>query len=504
MPGILDNGFSITTLIGRGGDGKSYITVHDLAHNRLVRWKHDLWTNLPLHVEALSEYVAAQRGCKAEDVAKRIHIILDEDLERWANGHGGPWELCQEHDAKGDLIIDEAHVFCPKGEKAIEKRWQEFLGEARHYGLERVQFITQASAKVSPVIEQHCHARYRIEKGDRRRTRWFGIPMSDVYNLIASVTRRYQPLTFRIEEVRDANEKWQQNDETIFTFRPEVFALYESHSAAGGKSSTEAAATHQQKEFEKRPRLLPNKCDYDGDGGKVWTLPTWLWVVSRNLLAVGKVAALVFAILFMANGGLGWMLGMWTNNIPGMVSGAFVGSNGKGKQDAKGSTVTTLADSSSVENVSGCGCAAKAQRAKQLVQRLARRVEQDAKKDADASNVSGLGLNWIATADGEHFHVGDVVENGTLKGKRIVHIDFKNRRFRTDDSRWHRMQYRNENADPTPANVHGLLQEAERFANETGEGERRERSILVNRRERNATPAAAQHPSQGDGSLLRR
>ncbi|QDV79371.1 zonular occludens toxin domain-containing protein [Botrimarina mediterranea] len=497
MSTLLDRGFSISTLTATGGEGKSYITTHDLALNRLVRFNFHLVTNLPLRLVALSEFVAQQRKCTVEEVLARVHLIPAETLERWEAGEGGPWEysdLFKRH--RCDLIIDEAHRFCPVGK--VDKEWQTFLGEARHppYSLQRVQFLTQSVTKIAKPIDVHAKVRYRLEKGDTRRG-FLGVQMGDFYQVVASITGTLSPIVYRIEETKDAQEKWNKNSEDAFIFRGDVFKLYDSHSDAGG-SSAASEFVPEPEEFERRPRLLPARHDYERDGELVWTLPTWLWFGTRNTLPVLKLAAVVAVIVLLSNGGGGYALGTFTGTVSRYMKSVLdKPKNAKESKHAQPDTSLSGAALRAVETPGDdCGCPAKAA----LIEELAVRVRRDRQALRGLGDVVAIAPGFVAFRGGITARVGDRLTSGPFAGNVIHEIDFDGRRVRVSDGSWVRLAMAADQGEAEPqgdalAEVRDLLSRADAATGGTATPGGEERSILVSRDER---PAVDRSPSDAE------
>lgn len=479
MPTLLDRGFSISTLTATGGEGKSYITVHDLALNRLVRFNFHLLTNLPLRVDKLAAFVAEQRGCTPEAVAERIHLIPADVLERWEAGEGGPWEYFEQFKAhRYDFILDEAHRFAPAGAK-IDKEWQAFLGEARHppYSLQRVQFLTQSVSKIAKPIDVHAKVRYRLEKGDTRRG-FLGVQMGDLYQVVASITGTFSPLVYRVEETKNAEEKWQKNGEDAFTFRRDVFELYDTHSDAGGSSeATEHEA--EPEEFERRPRILPARRNYNGDGEQVLTLPTWAWFVSRNLLPFAKVAAILAALVVVSNGGMGYAIGKFAGTLSGFAKSS-IGSV-KGSPDVEAPPGLAAVAVGAVDAAAGdCGCPAKSA----IVAELADRVRRDREALRGLGSVVAVAPDFVSFRGGTTARVGDRLTTGPYVGSLIHEIDFPGRRVRLSDGSWVRLDLAASEAETDAegdalAEVRDLLRRADEAAGPIGGQVGGERSVLL-------------------------
>lgn len=497
MPALLDSGFNISTLTAIGGEGKSYITVHDMAYNRLVRWNYHLVTNLPLHVEKLAEVVARERGCEPQDVIDRIHLIPSHDLDRWRNGHGGPWDLPELFEANAcDFILDEAHVFCPP--KKQDEQWAVWLGEARHLNLQRVQFLTQSVKKIAAPIDIHAKLRYRLEKGDRRRMRWFLFPMGDVYQVIASFTGRLTPLVYRIEEIKDAEEKWKRGSEDLFSYRPEVYTLYDTHSDAGGSSEAKER-TIEPEEFQRRPKLLPDKRDFYGEEKIVWTMPTWLWAIVRNPTGMFRLIAVLSVATFILCGGVNWTATAsirQLNSVADMITGQK--PTPRKVVDAKDDKTFAAAIDRASED---CGCPAK----RQLVQELAQRVRKDRESVRGLGAVVAISPKFVAFDTGDYVRVGERINAGRHAGKLLVDIDFDGRRVKLSDGGWVPLRRSSdEKAESTDTEVSELLQRADQLTTDESIATPKERSILKPSGPGNEALRAAQPVGQGDESLLRR
>ena len=496
MPATLDRGFNITALIGAGGDGKSYIVTHDLAFNRLVKFDFNLVTNLPLRVKELAAFVAEQRECTPEEIEKRIHIIDQDQLTAWKKGEGGPWDMQARfedlHETTGqrtDFILDEIHLFCPKKRNKRENDWGYFLGEARHMHLQRVQFITQDPDEVSSLIYGRCHAKYELEKGDRRRTKPLGIPMSYIYETIASITGNYQPIVYRTEYIKKGG-KLTQNHEDAFGFDKRIFSLYDSHSAAGGASEAGETDRKELQEYQKRPRLLPCKYDYNQNGKPVLTLPTWLWAFTNNPLPVAKVSSIILFIAFVNLGGIGYAFNLLqyqlNSTIKTMVPGNVESTIDPVPRDPVSTTVvaTTKED---------CGCGSK----RQLIKDMAKAIETSGMADGQTDYLLAITPDAVSFAHGLFYHHGDTIERGDFKGKKILRIDYPKRRVLISGGVNLRLQSSEDLPQEANAEVRELLQRVAEI-DKPDTDYRRERSILVDRNDGDVPQQALVDARQGD------
>ena len=512
MKATLNNDFSITSVSGRGGDGKSYVIVSELAQRRMVRKNFNLVTNLPL-TEAFYEFVAERKGCTVQEVKNRVHILDNETLDSWENWKGtgrtktigGPWDLAEHFEkAPTDFILDEAHVFCPKRDRDREKLYQKFLGEARHHGLQRVMFITQAKTKISPVIDEHCHARYLIEKQDRGNLNpRFPIPMSHLYNLWASITGEYSPMTARIEQLKNADEKWVESERDYYRFDEDIYKLYVSHSEPGGKSRAVSTAPASKREYELRPTWLPAKRDYNENEELVWTAPTWLWVITSNAYLFTKTAGIVLLFVFLLCGGIDIIFDLWMKTVNNTLNAKQTQTETELKEDDLFTEKDIQEFNESLPNNSdSCGCAAKA---KQLAA-LEKEIHQRNVQDANDSVLVAISTRIVGFSNGSNYRVGEMIENGIHEGKKVLRIDYPNRRCLISGGDWLRLStHKPKNYDEPAERLPDPLPGDQAIKEDVdGVGKVKTSSILVSRRIEHETSRSAKAPSQRDESVVRR
>lgn len=227
-------------------------------------------TNLPLNVSEIAAEVSRKTGQSAESVAARVHLIDADTLQRWRTPSKvigdndkpvmvvhGPWEFSDDFAAKSDFILDECHIYCPRkgvGSVLFQKPWQDFLGEARHRGYRRLVFVTQDEAKVGTSILEHAELRYELTNAERLRDPWFRISLGDWFELVASITRKYQSSVALTEYRRLVGKMKIVHSERI-ALDPFFFKFYRSHEVAGGGSET-GQVDRPLREFEKRRSFL--------------------------------------------------------------------------------------------------------------------------------------------------------------------------------------------------------------------------------------------------------
>lgn len=313
-----DVGFRISFLTGTPGTGKTLVMVINLVEERLRDRTVRLYTNMPLRVDEVAEYVAERLKCDPAEVAERIVIISPDLLKQWKAGRGGPWDLAGEsgEEAQGwDLVLDEVHNFCPIRSRARMPPWEEWLGEARHEGWRHIVFISQDETKVGKPIKDHSELRFELTNSERRRDPFFAVPLQDWYELRAGyLTGTYTPCVF-VKEYRRVGGRLREQHEERFWHAPKYFDLYQSYSKPGGQSGAEGVGA-PVREFQRRGRFLFRRVD------GVRLAPLWLWFVGRNFFPLSLRLAVASLIMWVTLfGGSSVIFGLYFDFWGGLAPG---------------------------------------------------------------------------------------------------------------------------------------------------------------------------------------
>ncbi len=260
------------------GTGKTYgRCAVFLCKEYLPQRRGKIWTNFPIHVEPMVDYVIARHPDMARsDLFNRIRIIPFDVLTSWRMGKSGPWEYFEDKDIAGDRIaIDEIHNYCPKemkGELAI--KWKEWLGEVRHLDVE-VEFLSQNDSKIHKLIKDEAGLKRHMFNAESRRDPFFHIVMSDWYNLRAKfLTGHYTAVVFEIEMIV-VHGKWRESHQRKWSFEPELFAVYDSY------STPIASKTGVKVREPSHPYLLKTKRQLIG-----WFLARNWWPLFSRLILI--------------------------------------------------------------------------------------------------------------------------------------------------------------------------------------------------------------------------
>jgi hypothetical protein len=233
------------------GTGKSLVRcARYLADDFLIHTDSHLWTNYPINLVNLSEFVAARSKVTVEQVIQRIHFIPKEVLDEWRDYKSSPLKFFHDKNLDGCRIaIDEIHNFIGiDAPKAISQEWRKFLGEIRHRGCE-FEGISQNESKVNKVVRDEAGLKRLLFNDEVKPDPFFGIVMHDWYQLKAKfLTGSYIPLVWQ-QDKTEVHAKWVVTGTKCFPLDPIYFPLYDSYSTphSGGNKSQGKKHPYQSK-----------------------------------------------------------------------------------------------------------------------------------------------------------------------------------------------------------------------------------------------------------------
>jgi hypothetical protein len=406
------------------------------------------WSNFPLRLERWTDedgkehegiiaHCARVNGLDERDVADRIKVIPEDVLAEWRAYRSGPWEFFRHVPLGGcHIAIDEAHNYIPaRGcDAAHKKRWQEWLGEARHMGC-TVEFLTQNKSKIDRLVENEAGVRISLFNTENLREPIMGALLEDWYELSAGfLTGRYVPIITESERI-EVDGKWVVQANRSFWLDPKYFPLYDSYSRPqrGG-----VAGKTKQRAFK---RL-----------GKLGLLA---WFVRRNFTALALRAAGVAFFLWLVLGGgtkvlSDGYLALWTRFAPGMAAvqpaggpssaaaGATIRAAGREHIDALPAEVKSqLGPEGRLELESLAGQAALLSAELVEVKRerddLAAKGEEVERQLKEAFAVAMVTRDTVTFRGGYSYGVGEEIDFGEYKGRRVESIDWVRRTAVLDD-----------------------------------------------------------------------
>ena len=239
----------ITATFGAPGSGKTYSRVRWLCTDFLVNNPSGLYiTNIPVNVEAVSEYMSHILKCDKQQITERIVIIPDSELVMWEKLNQlenrdlnsftslsfPPAAYLQQYNLEGaHVAIDEFHkYFSKKGPKQLKKLWNDWFAEIRKTGCV-FEAITQSYGQMCEDFLDKCTTRTELLNHADSRDPFLGCRMGDWYELRAGLlgTVPVQRVTEK-ETMRATSTSgrlmWQPVKVNTFVLDPEYFHLYNS------------------------------------------------------------------------------------------------------------------------------------------------------------------------------------------------------------------------------------------------------------------------------------
>lgn len=409
------------------GAGKSYRRcAHFLATEYLPQKTGKIWTNFPIHIDEMIDYVIANNpNMVAEDLRDRIRIIPEAELSLWRKGDDGPWNYFKGKDISGDRIaIDEVHNYCPKeASRETARNWKEWLGELRHSGAE-FECLSQNEAKVHPIIKNEAGLKRTLFNCEDRREPFFGVKMSDWYNLRAKFfTGAYTAAVFEYEFL-PLNGKWHQHAVFTFSFKPEFYALYDSYSTPVAGGSKARAKIYP---FQEHGRL-----------GLLW------WFIRRNYGHLSfRLIVVVLGLWVCFFGGGAFLIDqfMQLQRKIMVANAAKAGSAQPGVQQTGGA----VAGSSSMSPVVGTtqnpgGSSVQSQEIANKLkvtekenEELRKKLDEMEKENARKAEIVLFGQGYVMLRDGQRYITNEKIKFGPLTGHSFTSINHRKRYATLDD-----------------------------------------------------------------------
>ena len=231
----------ITT--GVPGCGKSYVRCARYLYDYFLPNTNGIhYSNFPVNAEVLGCLLSKRKNgflhrlfnrnvSSSADYSNRVKRIPDDVMRSWREFKSGPWDYFKGVDLRySHIALDEVHEICRRDmPDDIFSKWDEFLGTIRHRGC-TIEGLTQDISLVSKCFVSRCSLRYELIPCEDLRDPFFGILMSDWYQLKASFTGEFHKTVFQLEFMKQGNGRFKKVDSRRFLIDPFYFQFYNSYS----------------------------------------------------------------------------------------------------------------------------------------------------------------------------------------------------------------------------------------------------------------------------------
>lgn len=422
----------VMTTTGAAGTGKSYARASRfLIDDFLPDYSGHHWSNFPINIDAMAELAQRKRGVDPDQTRERVHVIPPEELLRWENHHVtaeslkaaanngedlpiyGPWDFFADKQLdRTHIAIDEVHVYCGRNKtKRIREKWQLWLGDIRHAGA-TVEFLSQSPMKVAKEIDYETAVRFEFVSAAHRRDPILKIPLSDWYELLACIIRRWHETIIAHEFIQEKG-RWRHNHSHAWRLDPEYFPAYDSFNKTreGGK-----AGQGELKQWQKRSRA-----------------GVFLWFFLRHPWRIlGWSIFFAFCIWLLAGGG-----GILMHHAFNTVGQGFIPAMKKNqsgdKPGAQGNAQMSPHPESEQQVVTTQPVYRDSPETLHQLQQLQQQVETSRRDELARWSIILMTPDALTFRSGYTYHIEQPIDFGPYKGRMITEIDYDRRIANLDD-----------------------------------------------------------------------
>jgi hypothetical protein len=225
-PGSGKSCYCVSLLVKQLSDWVRYDREHDESFGRV------LYTNIPLHLDAINEHLAKELCVKEVDVSEHVEV-LDDSFFRDDKGDYREWWL--DFPEGAFIVIDEVHHYLPasikrkKGGQDYADKFTNYVSMHRHRQHDII-LLSQHLDNVSPEVKKQIDTVYEVLNVKNRilGVTPFTVPMADV-----DVVREAWGFPVQMAHIRrgicEARRILYDKGFDVFVMTPTLFALYRSH-----------------------------------------------------------------------------------------------------------------------------------------------------------------------------------------------------------------------------------------------------------------------------------
>lgn len=237
----------ISMIVGKPGSGKSYFAVSKIAEflcqcagyekEHGADFERKVYTNLVLDLDACDKYVKNKTGISFDSSKYLFHTNEEFFYAVSPDGRKEPSEWWEKFPNKALIVIDEVHQLIPAkgaGDRDFMDAFVNYISTHRHREQDII-FITQHSDNMHRSILSMATDCYQILNIKNRVLPWIGIPLADL-----DVVKEAFGIKNQVANVLYGNyvgRSFKKESTSTMVLSPEIYALYSSHTMAGGESS---------------------------------------------------------------------------------------------------------------------------------------------------------------------------------------------------------------------------------------------------------------------------
>ena len=396
----------ITITIGAVGVGKTYSRCANFLATEFIPNHHGVhYSNFPINKEVLVDWCHKKYKIDNDVLNSRIQIIPSDVVQGWMDGEMTFSDYFDDKDLQdAHIAIDEAHNFFPfaNRDNLRVKQCVQFLGEIRHRGC-TIELLTQNVGNLPVAIREKATKTIEIVSCESDYDIYFKIQNYYWYELRAAWLKEYCPKLCEITSSQNSSGEVVKR----FYYRNKYFyKFYDSYSKpfAGGVKGT--APKH---EFQKRSFL-----------GLHW------WFFTHNLYELFSRLFIVLSVVWLSSGGMSFIFNWIIDDFNIM---ACVGTptaqveKVKPATDTKAVTEVVLTP----EQIALSCKDAEIEQLKTVIQQCDKLVDHLKNELSYNSSIVMLTPGKVILSNGYVYNIGDTIDYGIYKTKRIVQIKMDRR-----------------------------------------------------------------------------
>jgi len=226
-PGSGKSAYAVSLIVKQLSDWVRYEREHQERYSRI------LYTNIPLHIDAINDYLSKELCLKDVDISDYVEL-LDETFFRTSDGKYREW--WSDFPEGAFIVIDEVHHYLPASIKRKKDGGVDYADKFTNYvSMHRhrqhdIILLSQHLDNVSVEVKKQIETVYEILNVKNRIVGvWpLTVPMADI-----DVVREAWGFPVQLAHIRrgicEARRIIYDKGYEVFIMTPAIFALYRSH-----------------------------------------------------------------------------------------------------------------------------------------------------------------------------------------------------------------------------------------------------------------------------------